>query len=208
MTKAQQVIWSRMQEIRELVRYGATEMTGRSYRDASGRIAGRHGGGFSTMFPELKKAGMTPAEAARAIESGKGVGYERLVKAIADTYGLVSKGSRRGRATVPPHVGNRKCKHCREAHTTSEHRFHGPGSFHSTHLFAFNPKMKRRKKSLKNSRGRTLIYGKVTRIEAQKTQDHICDEECKRFKHRYFHEFTSGPKMYGLPDGSILITKD
>lgn len=50
-----------------------------------------------------------------------------------------------------------------------------------------------------------LIYGNVRRIEAIKSQDHICDEECKACGHRYFHDFTTKPKMYGLPDGSLLI---
>jgi hypothetical protein len=50
-----------------------------------------------------------------------------------------------------------------------------------------------------------LIYGSVDRIYATKTQEHICDAECKRNGHRYFHNFKTHPKMYGLPDGSILL---
>lgn len=58
---------------------------------------------------------------------------------------------------------------------------------------------------LKNPRG-VLIYGKVNRIIATKLQKHICDAECKKHGHRYFHDFTSRAKMYGLPNGDLLIT--
>ncbi|MCI0618947.1 hypothetical protein L0244_38735 [bacterium] len=50
-----------------------------------------------------------------------------------------------------------------------------------------------------------LIYGKVQRIEAIKTQPHVCDSDCKKHGHRYYHDFKSNPKMYGMPDGSLLI---
>lgn len=50
-----------------------------------------------------------------------------------------------------------------------------------------------------------LIYGEVQQIRAKKSQNHICDAECKAHGHRYFHDFKSKPKMYGLPDGSLLI---
>ena len=63
--------------------------------------------------------------------------------------------------------------------------------------------MKRHGKS--NPAKPVLIYGNVQRIEAQKTQNHICDAECKAHNHRYFHDFKVKPKMYGLPDGSLLI---
>ena len=58
---------------------------------------------------------------------------------------------------------------------------------------------------LPNPNKRVLIYGEVQTIFAKKTQKHICDDECKKHGHKYFHEFSSKPKMYGLPDGSILI---
>lgn len=58
----------------------------------------------------------------------------------------------------------------------------------------------------KNPKGKTLIYGCVNRIIATKIQKHICDAECKRHGHRYFHDFSSRPKMYGLPNGDLLIT--
>ena len=56
----------------------------------------------------------------------------------------------------------------------------------------------------KNPRG-VLIYGQVDTIYAKKTQKHVCDAECKAHGHRYYHKFSSKPKMYGLPDGTLLI---
>lgn len=57
-----------------------------------------------------------------------------------------------------------------------------------------------------NPSRRTIIYGRVIRIDAQKTQKHICDTACKRYGHKYTHGFKSGAKMYGLPNGDILIS--
>lgn len=61
-----------------------------------------------------------------------------------------------------------------------------------------------RKRTQKNPKG-VLIYGQVQCIYAKKTQNHICDDECKKHGHRYYHKFSSKPKMYGLPDGTLLI---
>lgn len=253
MTRAEQSILSRMREIREEVRSGATEMVGKTYRGADDRIAGRYGGGMEKMFPELRRAAMSPGEAAKAVELGKGKRFRRLYRAIAEEYGFMSRTRKRGRLAVPAHPGMKSCKHCRGAHTAGEHRFHGPGSFHATHAFSFGgnpmyegssgyfhnqcgtplvsgeeslycPKCKKPvkrmadivhtppKKYIKPSKNNpspgTVIYGRVLAVEAQKTGKHLCDDECKRYQHRYRHDFKKGAVMYGLPDGSILIRAD
>ena len=51
-----------------------------------------------------------------------------------------------------------------------------------------------------------LIYDEVIQILARKGQSHICDADCKRKNHTYYHDFESSPRMYGMPDKSILIT--
>lgn len=49
------------------------------------------------------------------------------------------------------------------------------------------------------------IYGRVLRIEAQKVGPHgNCDAECKRCKHKYFHDFKPGAKMLGLRPGQVI----
>ena len=58
-----------------------------------------------------------------------------------------------------------------------------------------------------NDSSGVIIYGRVLRIEAQKTQPHRCDSECKRFQHRYFHDFrVKNAKLIGMPDGTLMIT--
>ena len=64
------------------------------------------------------------------------------------------------------------------------------------------------KKNPTQSKKVVLIYGRVIRVIAKKTQAHSnCDAECKKCNHEYFHDFKAGAVMYGLPDGSILIKK-
>jgi len=53
-----------------------------------------------------------------------------------------------------------------------------------------------------------MIYGRVLEVKAQKTQDHKCDAECKRYGHRYVHKFNSPAQIYGLPNGDVLITRN
>jgi hypothetical protein len=265
----------RLRRLREEVRSGATEMTGKTYRDASGKVAGRFKGGFSKLYPEVGRSGLTPGQAALAVERGKGKRYRRLFMAAQTEVDRESgpfRKSYRGRLTVDPHPKTRRyCSHCQVMHSKGEHRFHGPGAFHSTHLFSFNPMRKNqaryevlkyqrqkprtqvlletdsrdaaialahrirntfqgsvnvidrvdgrgilayrsfdiggnpRRWRLRSNPRLTKIYEKVLRIEAQKGPGHKCDAACKRAGHRYFHVFTTKPKMYGLPDGTILI---
>lgn len=206
MTRAEQNIHARMLEIRDMVESGATESVGKTYRGADDKIAGRHRGGMSKMFPELARAGVTPGQAAEAINRGRGRVYDRLYRTMVRMYGSGHHRGR-GRLTVEPHKAiTRKCRHCEELHSASEHRFHGSGSYHETHLFSFNPRMTKNKCGLRqNPVIQTVIYGKVLAIEAQKTQKHVCDDECKQYGHRYRHDFTTPVVMYGLSDGSILL---
>lgn len=62
-----------------------------------------------------------------------------------------------------------------------------------------------RRRRAKSNPGRVVIYGRLLRIEAQKTQPHVCDAGCKRVGHRYFHDFKPGAVIYGLQNGDLLI---
>ncbi len=128
-----------MAQLAEEVRSGATEMVGKTYRGASGKIEGRFGGGMTIMYPELIRAGMAPGEAAQAVKRGKGIRFRRLLRATEIELGGHTRKHSRGRLKIVPHSGNKKCKLCRAPHSSGEHRFHGPGSFHQTHAFSFNP---------------------------------------------------------------------
>lgn len=89
-----QSVDSRLHGIKEVVRGGATEMTGKLKREYInpdnphdiGKISGRFGGGFKDMFPELKNFPESPGEMAAAIEKGgSNPLYQRLRKAMRDT---------------------------------------------------------------------------------------------------------------------------
>lgn len=215
----------RLQDIRAVfAESGVTEHTGRlRYHEGTREVSGRVRG-VKHAFPETEKLKQSPKVIAAAIRRGRGKVYRQV-------YGTVEREMERkgfapskssGKRTVEPHKGKRYCVRCRELHTKGQHRFHGKGSYHQTHLFSFNPMRKRRRRKnpsgnsvgerqrkgmALNPPGRVKIYGKVLRIEAQKTGKHLCDSACKRAGHRYYHDFRVKPSMYGLPDGSLLIKK-
>lgn len=146
MNLEQFVEW-RLSDIKAEALSGVSEMTGkvrREYYDSPhdyGRIVGRYGG---LNIEELQRAGVSPGRAARAIEAGKGKVYDRIVEEVVrsgERQGLAPARKRSpGKPTIPPHAGRVYCAHCRTMHTKGQHRFHGAGSFHRTHLFAFkNP---------------------------------------------------------------------
>lgn len=240
---------------------GVSEMTGRlRYHEGTRTVAGRFGG-VKKAFPELASVPQSPKVIAAAIRRGKGKVYRRVHEAVErgmERAGYSEPRRSIGRRSIDPHAGKRYCTHCRELHTKGQHRFHGEGSFHATHLFSFgkNPMLPINKAlslvrtidsnawiaprstrmvwqvhfydqsgkprvihSLRQARALVplreisknppaiRIYGKVLRIEAQKTGKHLCDSACKKANHCYYHVFRVKPSMYGLPDGSLLIKK-
>lgn len=270
LTRREQNILARLYQIRDLVRSGITEHVGKTYRGADGKIAGRHKGGFGKQFPEIARAGLTPGQAADAIDRGRGPRFKRLIAAIAQHEFPERKQRGPGKPQVPPHAGTRACSACGVDHSKDKHRFHGEGAYYRTHATARelaeeraamreNPKLsktarwildhptphgtvkapnmrkasrdamrelvrngyvvleqrsgrygywpvKRKNPSRKKSIPLVVIYGRVLSIAAQKTQKHVCDEECKDFKHSYQHDFRKGSaSMYGLPEGSVLV---
>jgi hypothetical protein len=56
-------------------------------------------------------------------------------------------------------------------------------------------------------RGGIQIYGRILRIEAQKTGPHQCDAKCAAAGHRYYHNFKPGSAIYGNTDGSLTVKR-
>lgn len=149
MTRLDEAVNARLAEIHSLVRSGATEMTGKAHREyEGGKVTGRYGGGFTKAFPELERSGVSPSQAASAIERGKGKVYARLRVSVREQLSDYVKETRKRieKPTVAPHEAkSKRCKTCHVMHGKGQHRFHGEGAFHRTHLFAFggnvsNPK--------------------------------------------------------------------
>ena len=140
-----------MAEFADLQQSGITEMTGRLRRDyegpspmeRGGDIVGRFGG-IKKSYPELAAIGAGPKQIAQAIRRGKGRTFEAVKQLMGRQLSKLGFEPARRRSPAKASVGphrpvTAKCKHCAGAHTTSQHRFHGAGSLHRTHLWAFNP---------------------------------------------------------------------
>jgi hypothetical protein len=134
----------RLTDFLDAAESGVTEMTGRIRRGGDrDDVVGRFGG-IKKSYPELAAISAGPKQIAAAIRRGKGRTFE-TVRGLMETQ--MSKAgfepARRrspGRPTVAPHEPVKPtCMHCHGMHTTNQHRFHGVGSFHRTHLWAFNP---------------------------------------------------------------------
>jgi len=137
----------RLSEFADLAESGITEMTGklkysgRSDWDA-GEVVGRFGG-LKPGYPEMMRLSAGPKAIAKSIRKGSGLAYERIRQVVREA--MAAKGYEPakvrspGKATVPAHEAIRHCARCQTAHTKGQHRFHGKGSFHKTHLWGFNP---------------------------------------------------------------------
>jgi len=210
MSRLDQAVEARLQQLRDLVRSGDTDLTGRSYRDSvyddrghrvhEGKIVGRFKGGMSIAFPELEHTGIRPGQAASAIERHKGKVFRRLAAETRRQLEPHVKEPRRrspGRPTVAPHEAlTAKCKVCGQFHGKGPHRFHGEGSFHQTHLFSFNPD---------TTTMPTKIYDQVLSVVAKKGRGHSCSPACRRANHTYIHRFKSRPPMTGSADRQTLM---
>jgi hypothetical protein len=155
-------------------------------------------GGWHDLFPELpSKYG--PTATAKALRKGKGIIFRRIVASVQEGMKPYATRERKKRPpSVPGHDSlTGKCKLCQIPHSKKQHRFHGPGSFHKTHLWGFAMN--------KPTEEMPLVYGRVLQVLAQKTQVHRCDAGCKKVGHRYYHNFKTGPKEYGLPAGAVIV---
>lgn len=151
MPTLEQAVDERLADILAMSESGVSEMTGKlMYESRYGsegqrdEVIGRFGG---LNIRELQRAGVSPGVAARAIRRGSGKVFDRIesaARAEMEREGFKPARKRSaGRPVVEPHDGRPYCIHCKVKHTKGQHRFHGKGSFHRTHLFSFggNPAM-------------------------------------------------------------------
>lgn len=141
---------ARLEQLRDVARSGQTALTGKTVRvrDSAGEESrSRRFGGMRAAFPELRRLPDrdSPQKIAAAVERGRGKVYQRLratVRRELEPWVREAR-TRKERPAVPAHSAlTAKCKTCHVVHGKDQHRFHGKGAFHSTHLFSFNPDMK------------------------------------------------------------------
>lgn len=183
---------ARLLEMQDLLSSQHTEHTGRLIIDpATRKVTGRHGGA-KKGFSELKYSADSPKAIVSAIGRGKGKVYERvradIARQLSKHYSDRPK-RKRGRPSVGPHAKLRPyCAHCQEYHTKGQHRSHGAGAFHQTHLFSFN-------KPRGSRRG--VRIGRIVEIRYER--------EIGGKPGFYKHVFRAPASVYCMPDGSIEI---
>lgn len=144
MPTAEQVTEERLLAFRDLARSGITELTGQAIRSegyGAGEFVGRHKGLKSAFPRDFNRVPDSPKQIADAIDKGAGKAYDRVYAAVlkeAEREGYQRARKRSpGKPTVPPHSGRPYCVHCGVMHAKGQHRFHGKGAYHKTHLFSF-----------------------------------------------------------------------
>jgi hypothetical protein len=183
---------ARLAEFADIAESGATEMTGRLIRGGDrDDVVGRFGG-VKKSYPELLQISAGPKRIAATIRKGKGKAFETIRGLMA---GQLSKagfapGRKRspGKRSVAAHTALARCAHCGELHTRGQHRFHGKGAFHQTHLWGFNPPAPAKAKRI----------GRVRKIWYDRDQGNR--------QGAYYHIFTR--KAAGLwtePNGKVSI---
>lgn len=204
LTPLESATFARIRQMLDVAESGHWELVGKTVgrRDeVTGRFdedAHRVRGGWADEFPELPLR-FGPKVTAKAIRRGRGRVFAQIVAAARDyviAEGQVKKERRQ--YPVKPHRALMvTCQVCGVPHSRSAHRSHGKGGFVRSGHARKNP-----------ASYMPLIYGRVLRVYAKKTQQHRCDAGCKEVHHRYYHDFKSGPDMYGLPANTKILLPD
>jgi len=198
---------ARIAQIYDAMVSGPSEMTGKARREYGheGAFVGRFGG-VKPAFRELRHVGAGPKQIGAAIARGKGKVFTQVYEAAREEMereGFKPARARarsRGRLTVAPHKRLRRyCLHCRSFHAKGEHRFHGAGSFHRTHLFSFNKK----KKARSNPSGRAV--GAVRGRRIGRIVEIRYERDFGRKPGYYKHVFRVPASVYCMPDKSVRV---
>jgi hypothetical protein len=168
----------RLSEIRDLVHMGLAQEEG-------GEAIGKRFRGLKPSYPELEQIKDSPSAIASAIDRGEGPTFERVRDTVYRAMvraGYPEPRKSGGRATVEPHPGRVICRHCGVMHTKGQHRFHGPGSFQKTHLFAFGDSMKNPGKG----RGFYFFGSFTSKLAAKKKEAKIPGSFIREIQGKYY----------------------